>query len=106
MLYIDNLCEFIRLMIDNEETGTFYPQNSEYVKTSDMVKIIAEAHGKKIILFRYVNWAIKLLAHMPGKAGRLMNKAFGSLVYKKSMSEYKVGYCVKDLPASINATEK
>ena len=34
MLYIDNLCEFIRLMIDNEESGTFHPANAELSNTS------------------------------------------------------------------------
>ena len=42
MLYIENLCEFIRLMIDNKESGLYFPQNKEYVCTSDMVKLIAK----------------------------------------------------------------
>ena len=33
MLHIDNLCEFIKLMIDNEESGVFFPQNSKYTNT-------------------------------------------------------------------------
>ncbi|WP_315969461.1 NAD-dependent epimerase/dehydratase family protein [Oceanobacillus massiliensis] len=47
MLHIDNLSEFIRLMVDNKERGLFFPQNREFVKTSEMVKYIAEVHGKK-----------------------------------------------------------
>ena len=27
MLYIDNLCEFVRFMIENNESGIFFPQN-------------------------------------------------------------------------------
>ena len=50
MLHIDNLCEFMKLMIDNEESGLYFPQNREYVKTSEMVRVIAEVHGKKIRL--------------------------------------------------------
>ena len=33
MLYIENLCEFIRLLIKNNSHGTFYPQNKEYAST-------------------------------------------------------------------------
>ena len=55
MLHIDILCEFIKLMIDNEESGLFFPQNKEYVRTSEMVKLVAEAHGKKIILTKVFN---------------------------------------------------
>ena len=45
MLYIDNLCEFVKIMIDQEESGLFFPQNAEYIKTSEMVRLIAEVHG-------------------------------------------------------------
>ncbi len=31
MLYIENLCEFVRLMIANDEKGIFHPQNAEYL---------------------------------------------------------------------------
>src|SRR5699024_7946352 len=47
MLHIDNLIEFIRLLIDNDDFGIFFPQNEEYVKTSNMVRTISEVHGKK-----------------------------------------------------------
>ena len=49
MLYVENLCEFVRLIIENNEKGLFYPQNEEYVKTFDMVKTVAKVHGKKRI---------------------------------------------------------
>ena len=66
MLYIDNLCEFVRLMILNEESGTFFPQNAEYTNTSEMVKLIAAAHGKKLHLVRGFGWAIKFLGLFTG----------------------------------------
>lgn len=101
MLHIDNLCEFIKLMIDNEEKGMFYPQNSEYVGTSELVKFISEAHGKKIILTKIFNPALKLIGNFVG----MVNKAFGNLVYEKSMSEYKVNYRVRDLKEAVRETE-
>jgi len=98
MLHIDNLCEFVRLMIDNEERGIFFPQNKEYIKTSEMVKLIAETHGKKIRLTKAFNPILKLLAYKVG----LINKVFGNLVYEKSMSEYKENYRVRDFRESIS----
>ena len=106
MIYIDNLCEFVRLMVDNEEAGTFFPQNSAYVKTAEMVRLIAEAHGRKIRLFRWMNWAVRLLGCVPGKVGRLVNKAFGSLVYEMGMSEYEANYHIVSLETSIQNTVK
>src|SRR5699024_4317861 len=52
MLHIDNLSEFLRLKIDYEESGLYFPQNKEYVKTSEMVRTIADVHGKEIWLSR------------------------------------------------------
>lgn len=101
MLHIDNLCEFIRLMVENEEHGIFFPQNEEYVRTSEMVKLIAAAHGKKMHLVKIFTPAIKLLGRKVG----LVNKAFGNLVYEESMSAYHQNYRVRNLTESIIATE-
>lgn len=102
MLHIDNLSEFLRLMIDNEESGLFFPQNKEYVITSEMVKLIAETHGKKIHLTKLFNPLLKLMS------GRIstIDKVFGNLVYEKKLSEYKRrGYQTRNLKESIIATE-
>ncbi len=101
ILHIDNLCEFIRLVIKNEESGLFFPQNIEYVKTSDLVKLIAEAHGKKIILTKLFNPALRVMSNFVG----VVNKAFGNLSYEKSMSDYKDNYRIRDLTESIMVTE-
>ena len=102
MLHIDNLCEFIRLMIDNEESGLFFPQNKEYVRTSEMVRLIAEVHGKKIRLIRWMNWLVRMMFGIG-----IVNKVFGNLVYEQSMSDYdKANYRIRDLRESIELTEK
>ena len=102
MLYIDNLCEFIRLMIDNDESGIFHPANKELSNTSEMVKMIAEAHGKKKALMGGLTWLLKFLSHFTG----LVNKAFGNLTYAEELTEYKDDYRVFSLRESITATEK
>ena len=101
MLYIENLCEFVRLMIENEEQGTFWPQNAEYSNTSELVRLIAEVHGKKIWLVNGFGGMLKIMSRMSG----LVNKAFGSLCYDQDMSEYNVEYRVKGLNDSVWETE-
>ncbi|QCJ44765.1 NAD-dependent epimerase/dehydratase family protein [Bacillus sp. S3] len=101
MLHIDNLVEFIRLIIKNEERGLYFPQNSDYVKTSNMVELIAKAHGKNIKLTKVFN---PLLIVLGGKVA-IINKIFGNLVYEKSMSNYKESYQINDLRKSIELTE-
>lgn len=101
MLYIENLCEFVRLMIDNRESGIFFPQNSSYTNTSEMVKLIALENGKKTCLVKGTAWMLKLLSPITG----LVNKAFGNLAYDMKMSEYKENYRICDFEESIKRTE-
>lgn len=101
MLYIENLCEFVRLMIENNEQGTFWPQNKEYSNTSEMVKMIGAAHGKNVHLIKGFTWALKFLGLFTG----LVDKAFGNLYYDKSLSGYKKNYRVANLKKSIVLTE-
>ena len=105
MLHIDNLCQFVKLMIDNEETGVFFPQNGEYTNTSDMVQMIAEVKGHRIIMIPFVYLFVKVLEKVPGKIGELTTKAFGDSSYEMSMREYKENYRVNSLRKSIILTE-
>ncbi len=101
MLYIENLIEFVRLMIENEEQGIFWPQNSEYSNTTELVKMIARAHGKKILLVPGLTWALKIMSHVTG----LVNKAFGNLSYSQEISQYRMNYRVASLAKSVQKTE-
>lgn len=100
-IYIDNLCEFIRLTIENQASGVFFPQNKEYISTSELVRLIAEVNGKNVMLTKIFNPFINLLS----KKVNIFYKLFGDLVYSKSMSEYKVNYRVKTFKESIIKTE-
>lgn len=102
MLYIENLCEFVRLMILNEESGIFFPQNSEYTNTSEMIKAIATAHGKKLHLVHGFGWAVRFLGLFTG----LVKKAFGSLTYNEAMSFYRADYAKYGLTESIAKSEQ
>ena len=102
MLYIENLCEFVRLMVENKESGTFCPQNSAYSNTSELVKMIAAAHCKKVRLVKGCTLLLKLMSHMTG----MVNKAFGNMCYDKDLSKYKTDYIKISLEESIKRTEK
>lgn len=106
MLHIDNLCEFVKLMIDNEESGVFFPQNGEYTNTSDMVQMIAAVKNHRIIMLPGMSMFIKLMEKIPGKIGSLTEKAFGDSAYDMRMSEYKENYRVRPLLDSIWLTEE
>ena len=105
MLHIDNLCEFLAQIVIREERGVFFPQNADYVKTSDMVKTIAEVSGHKIRVGREWNWVVYLASICPGKIGGLAGKAFGNLSYDLSLSDYDFEYRVVNFRQSIERTE-
>lgn len=101
MLYVENLCEFVRLVIDNGEQGVFWPQNSELSNTSEFVKLIALANNKKLVLLKGFTWLVKFM----GLFFKSAQKAFGNLVYDSSLSTYKDNYCLYTLEESINKIE-
>ena len=102
MIYMENLAEFVRQVIEDQAEGIFCPQNNEYCNTSDMVNWIAHANGKGILMVRGFGWALKLLRPFTG----IVDKAFGSLCYDFELSEYSKNYCVKTLEESILETER
>ena len=94
MIYIGNLCEFMKICIDFELRGLFFPQNAEYTNTSEMVRLIAETHRKRIRLTKDFNWMIK------GRKLKVVEKVFGDLIYEKTDIINKYG-----LAESIRLTE-
>lgn len=101
MLYIENLCEFVRLMIQNQEVGIFMPQNAEYTKTSEMVRQIAKIANKSIKSTCVFNPILKLLA----PKFHVIKQAFGNLTYDQTLSQYTQNYRVVSLSKSIELTE-
>lgn len=92
MLYIENLCEFLcQIMLlkpYHRNSVVLLPQNGEWTKTSDMVKEIAKASGKRIAELKGLAPAVWIGSKMPGKIGGLVNKAFGNNCYKFEASFY------------------
>lgn len=96
MICIENLCEFLRLCIDNGWNGLFFPQNREYMQTSDMARTIAEALGRRVFFSRLAGFAVRLLIPFLPMA----KKAFGSLIYQGTeCHEYR--YCIRDTAGSV-----
>lgn len=102
MLYIENLCEFVRLMVENNEQGIFWPQNAEYSNTSELVQMIAEVHNKKVLLIKGFAWVLKLLSCTT----KLISKAFGNLCYDQNINERYRHYSIYTVKESIGRTEK
>ena len=103
MLYIDNLSEFLRLVMEREAGGVFCPQNAEFVNTSAMVATIRKSYGKKAVTIPGFGWLLNLFA---GKIS-LFAKVFGTLTYGKEMSVYEAvgNYQIVDFEESIHGSK-
>ena len=91
MIYIDNLNNFVRLCIDHELCGVYFPQNKEYVRTVDMARIIAAQLEKKRYFSVMLGWGVFILRPFVSVA----KKGFGTLIYK-DMESFDFCYCNTD----------
>lgn len=104
MIFIDNLSEFVRLAIDKELSGLFFPQNKEYVNTTELVQLIAKVHGKELKATGVFNPFVPLGIKM----SEIFGKVFGSFVYDKKMpgGPEELEYETCSFHDSIDRTEK
>ena len=81
MLYIDNLCEFIRLVIEQRRHGVFMPQDDKAVSAVEITTAIARGLVKKPRASRLLGLLVNLCSFMP-----LIQKAYGGVEYDMSLS--------------------
>ena len=65
-----------------------------------MVRLIAEVHGKRVVMTKLFNPLLRLLNVST------VNKVFGDLVYDMSMSNYVSDYRVCGFRESVKKTEQ
>lgn len=98
MIYIENFAEFVKKIIDYKEYGIFYPQNNEYVQTSDILRVTRNALGKKTIGLKLFNPLIRFLT----KKSNLFKKIYGNKTYDLSLNNNdKLKYNLVDVKESI-----
>ncbi|MCL2351127.1 MAG: NAD-dependent epimerase/dehydratase family protein [Firmicutes bacterium] len=100
VLNIANLCEFVELLLKEPAPpggfAIYCPQDGEYARTTEIVRLLAQKSGKNIILSEILG---KIACFFP--LG-ILRKLFGNLVYAQEMSAYfDRAYCVKSLEETI-----
>ncbi len=86
---IELLCAFLEQLVRQGDGGLFYPQDEQYLCTSDTVRRIAQSRGKSLRLCPALNPFVRLAMCLPGKIGSKARKAFGDLIYDQGMSPRK-----------------
>lgn len=88
MLYVGNLAELIKQLVQNDYCGMFLPQEETDICTSNLVKQIAEISGKNIHLTKVFNPVLNTIL----QNNELVIKAFGDLFYSKDESSFNFNY--------------
>ena len=106
MIYIENLSECIRRLLEEGTSGVYFPQNATYASAAELVTQIRKIQGKKTYLWRGLNPMVCFWAKMPGRGPKMLRKVFGTYVYDKDMSRIPGNYQLVDLEESIRRSER
>lgn len=99
ILYIDNLSEFVARLVNSGEGGVHFPQNEEYMATSDVVVRLGKLQGRKIRLSGVLGAVAAFACRHVNQA----RKAFGNLYYDQAISSCDFDYRVVSLDDSLKA---
>src|SRR5690554_1503318 len=100
MLFIDNLSNNVKYFIDNESNGVFFPQNNDYMCTTEIVRNTAKLLNKRIWYTRLFNPLIYIFRNKIN----IFNKLFSDLYFDMELTGDIVFNNVIDLKESIYLT--
>lgn len=101
MLYIDNLCEFVKQLILNDASGIVFPQNAEYGDTVEIIRYYAKKNGRKIWISKLFNPFVWIT----GALLRPVGKMFSDSTYDMEMSKYNFEYQIVEIEESYEQIE-
>jgi len=82
MLYIDNLCEFVRLAIEKNLKGAYCPQDDKSVCANEILNSIAKSKGLKRANSVFLGLFVRAISFIP-----LIKKVYGGVEYSRSLSD-------------------
>lgn len=81
-IYIDNLSECVRLIVENHLGGVFCPQDDEIPNANRLLEVICKGIGKTYRSSRLLGICLQLLSFIP-----LVKKAYGGIEYSRTLSD-------------------
>jgi UDP-glucose 4-epimerase len=86
---IENLIEFIDLIIHKRKSGIFIASDEDPLSTTELVKMISKSLGKKLFLFKLPTIIVRIGSFLkPGISSRV----FGSFVVDNSLTVKSLDY--------------
>lgn len=83
-IYIDNLSECVRLIIEKGISGPVCPQDDIAVSANELLEAISYGIGKKYRSSKLLGYCVKLISFMP-----IVKKAYGGMEYSRTISVLK-----------------
>lgn len=100
VLYIDNLCELIRLLLVNRDGGVFLPQDDKAVSAVELMDTIGKSIGMHRKKSKLAGMCARILSFLP-----VAIKGFGGVAYTQTASKYLGGdYVVVPFDEAIKRT--
>ena len=81
-IYIDNLCECVRLIVEKHLSGAFCPQDDETPNANRLLEVICKGLGKKYRSSRLLGVCLRMVSFIP-----LLKKAYGGIEYSRKLSD-------------------
>lgn len=101
MLYIDNLCEFVRQIIDRHLGGTFHLQNREYADTVEIVQFFSHKAGRTVFCSKLFNPFVWIGSFVLPP----VSKMFSDQYYTSDLSSYDFEYQLVSFEESLKKME-
>lgn len=99
-IYIDNLSELVRQLIEKKLHGVFCPQDEKAVSANELLEVISKGLGIKYRSSRLLGYLLRAVSFIP-----LVNKAYGGVEYAKELSAINgVDYVVVPLEEGMRRT--
>ena len=83
-IYIDNLSELVRLIVEKQLKGVFCPQDDKSINANELLEYLSLGIGKKYRDSRWLGLLVKSLRFLP-----VVKKAYGGVEYAQSLSTFK-----------------
>lgn len=99
-IYIDNLCELVRFVVEGDLKGFFHPQDERTLSANELWKIMAPIIGKKPRHSRFLGLFVKMLYFCS-----IVRKVYGGVEYAKSLTTIEGGnYCLVSIEEGMRRT--
>ena len=88
MIGIGNLCELLRLIIENPSTGIYCPQDQDGFGKEDRLRIIAALNGRNIYMSKFLGMPIR------GLPFPQLDSLYGDLYYGDDFNHFAGKYFI------------